>query len=176
MWRQHRSWTTIALAPFVPGMPMRLLAVWLVLVPMVLRGIAAGHVHPCAPLAPVARPHLHLTASFPGDRQHHHQGHHTSHDHGQGHTSSDLVGGARSDREPSPGHDRDATYVTDEGVILLSVTRANLASREPIDWLDPVSGVTGSSALHHHASPRRVRPPGDPASPFRTIFPHVLRV
>lgn len=155
---------------------MRLLAVWLVIVPMVLRGIAAGHAHPSAPHAPTARPHFHLTARAHDHRQHHHRGDHTSHDHRHDHESSDLVGGARPDREPSPGHDRDATYVTDEGVILLSVTRANLAAREPIDWLDPVSGVPDGAAPHLHPSPRRVRPPGDPASPFRTIFPHVLRV
>ena len=153
---------------------MRPLAVLLVIVQMVLRGIAAGHAHPCAPHAPAARPHLHLTAGAHDHRQHHHGGHHTSHDHD--HESSDLVGGARPDREPSPGHDHDATYVTDEGVILLSVTRSPAPAREPIDWLDPVSGVLGSSVLHLHPSPRRVRPPGDPASPFLTILPHVLRV
>lgn len=155
---------------------MRPLAVLLVIVHMVVRGIAAGHAHPCAPHAPAARPHLHLTASFPGDRQHHHRGHHTSHDHGHDHESSDRVGGAPPDREPSPSHDRDATYVTDEGVILLSVTRAPAPAREPIDWLDPVSGVLGSSQFHLHPSLRRGRPPGDPASPFLTLLPHLLRV
>ena len=157
---------------------MRPLAVLLVIVPMFLRGIAAGHAHPSAPHSPTARPHFHLTAGAHDHRQHHHRGHHASHGHGHDHDheSSGPISGARPDREPTPSHERDATYVTDEGVILLSETRTTLAAREPIDWLDPVSGVPDGAAPHLHPSPRRVRPPGDPASPFLTIFPHVLRV
>jgi hypothetical protein len=164
------------LGPFVPGMPMRLLAVLLVIVQMFLRGIAAGHAHPSAPHAPTARPHFHLTAGAHDHRQHHHRGDHTSHDHGHDHESSGPIAGARPDREPTPSHDRDATYVADEGVILLSETRSTLAAREAIEWLAPTIGVPGFSAPHLHPSPRRVRPPGDPASPFLTILPHVLRV
>lgn len=155
---------------------MRPLAVLLVIVQMFLRGIAAGHAHPSAPHAPTARSHFHLTAGAHDYRQHHHRGDHTSHYHRHDHESSGPIGGARPDREPSPSHDRDATYVTDEGVIFLSVTRAPAPAREPIDWLDPVSGVLGSSQFHLHPSLRRVRPPGDPASPFLTILPHLLRV
>lgn len=164
------------LGPFVPGMPMRPLAVLLVIVPMVLRGIAAGHAHPSSPHAPTARPHFHLTAGAHDHRQHHHRGHHASHDHGHDHESSGPIAGARPDREPTPSHDRDATYVADEGVILLSETRTTLAAREAIEWLAPTIGVPGGTAPQLHPSPRRVRPPGDPASPFLTILPHVLRV
>jgi hypothetical protein len=76
---------------------------------------------------------------------------------------------------PTPDHDDDAVYVSDDTVVLMPSGRL-LLTGTAVQWLAlPVLGMFVSPpavAMRH----RRVRPPGDGAKTIRALLPHVLRV
>jgi hypothetical protein len=76
---------------------------------------------------------------------------------------------------PTPDHDDDAVYVSDDTVMLMSAVRPSRTATVA-RWLAlPVFRMFVSpSAADMRA--RRVRPPGDGAVTIHMLLPHVLRV
>ena len=144
---------------------MRLLLAILVIVQLLLRGAEVPHVHAAQSDVPghASRPHVHL-AEHGGHHAHAHHYHHDSRGHGHAH-----------DTMPTPDHDDDAIYVSDDTVMLISAVRP-LPTATATRWLAlPVFGMFISSSVADMRH-RRVRPPGDGDVTIHTLLPHVLRV
>lgn len=150
---------------------MRLLPLILVIANLLLRGVAVPHVHANDDADDHGgRPHVHLAS-----HEHRHS-HAHDHHHGQRHVHHDKNSehGAPSST-PTPEHDDDAVYVSDDTLIVASLDRPR-ATHALGHWLASSPCQAFSPPSSAALRPSLVRPPGDGAVTIRTLLPHVLRV
>lgn len=156
---------------------MRLLLAILVIVQLFLRGAEVPHVHAAQSdvHGHANRPHVHLAGhgGHHARAHHHHDGREHGHAHDTMHAKHAETG--LPGTMPTPDHDDDAVYGSDDTVMLRSAVRPS-PKATPTRWLAlPVFGMFISPSVADMRL-RRVRPPGDGAATIHTRLPHVLRV
>ena len=161
---------------------MRFVAVMLVMVQLLLRGVAVPHCHAhdglSQPTEHSNRPHIHVlphshshATTQDGSRHGH------SHHHAPPHQDSPapVSPGPADSMPPAPEHHQDALYT---GCEPLAIPLDRIQAPEPTlaDWFLAEIPAQGDASLVHLIEYRAAGPPGQGFGTSGDLLPHLLRV